>query len=107
MVPIPTQFVFHTGFDHTVFTQQEKNMNLKKKIEECSTTTNPSKLRKVKLEMKEEIDNSTNSSMDSELFLCDNDTNSENGDDDLIYSNNVSDRRLFYEATEGDLYKYK
>ena len=82
-------------------------MNLKKKIEECSTTTNPSKLRKVKLEMKEEIDNSTNSSMDSELFLCDNDTNSENVDDDLIYSNNVSDRRLFYEATEGDLYKYK
>ena len=84
-------------------------MSLKKKIEECSTNSKPSKLRKVELKMEEEIDNSTNSSMDTVSFPYDNDSNGVNGvsDDDLIYSDNVADRRLFYDATEGDLWKYK
>ena len=73
-------------------------MSLKKKIEECSTNSKPSKLRKVELKMEEEIDNSTNSSMDTVSFPYDNDSNGVNGvsDDDLIYSDNVADRRLFY-----------
>ena len=60
-------------------------MNLKKKIDECSTNEKPSKLRRGELKMKEEIVNSTNSSMG------DNDSNSANDevDDDLIYSENV------------------
>ena len=84
-------------------------MSLKKKIEECSTNSKPSKLRKVELKMEEEIDNSTNSSMDTVSFPYDNDSNGVNGvsDDDLIYSDNVADRRLFYDATEGDIWKYK
>ena len=41
--------------------------------------------------MEEEIDNSTNSSMDTVSFPYDNDSNGVNGvsDDDLIYSDNV------------------
>ena len=80
-----------------------KNMTLKKKMEECSTNVKPSKLSRVELKMKEEIVNSTNSSMG------DNDSNSANDevDDDLIYSGDVTDRRLFYDATDGDLWKYK
>ena len=80
-----------------------KNMNQKKKMEECSTNVKPSKLSRVELKMEEEIVNSTNTSMG------DNDTNSGNDkvDDDLIYSGDVSDRRLFYDATDGDLWKYK
>ena len=98
VAPTTTQSVSCPGFTHTrTVLINCKNMNLKKKIVESSTNEKPSKLPREELEMEEEIENSTNSSMD------DNDE----VDHDLIYSENVSDRRLFYEAANGDLYKYK
>lgn len=77
-------------------------MNPKNKREEC--VGNPSKL--CKSDLNEESHNSTNLSMDSDSIPSDNGSNSENGGD-LIYSDSVSDRKLFFETTDGDLWKNK
>ena len=89
-------------------------INPKKKIDE-----KPSKLSRMELEIEGPFENSTRNlkkekideeptklSMEELIEGVFDDDNDE-VDNDLIYSENVSDRRLFYDAANGDLYKYK
>ena len=60
----------------------------------------------------ENLNNSTKVEKESDTFSTGNGYNDNSSEDceideDLIYAGNVSDRRLFYDAADGDLQKYK
>ena len=90
-------------------------INPKKKIDK-----KPSKLSRMELEIEGPFENPTMNlkkekigeepsefSMEELIIEGVFEDDNDEGYDDLIYSENVSDRRLFYDATNGDLYKYK
>ena len=88
-------------------------MDSKKKNESVRPPPTPTKPLKLELKMEGGIANTENSTnMDSDMIpreKIDKNNSIEDGviQEDLIHSGNVSDRRLFYDAADGDLWKYK
>ena len=85
---------------------QKKSKRLRASETPILTKSDASELKN----KEENLNNSTKVEKESDTFSTGNGYNDNSSEDceideDLIYAGNVSDRRLFYDAADGDLWK--